>query len=196
MIKRKKMKKDEIENLETNNINHQEIEKDSIDNKDIEIAQEKEISEIDKVEEMGKKLEEMNDKFLRLYSDFENFRKRTAKEKIDMIKFASEDAIKDILPIVDDYERAIDDLSNQESIPETVKEGLVLIYNKFINFLTQKGVKPIEAKGEKFNENFHEAVTQFPETDENKKGYVIDVLVKGYTMYDKVIRYSKVVVAI
>jgi len=145
---------------------------------------------------MKHKLAEMNDKFLRLYSDFENFRKRTSKEKLEMIQFASVETIKDILPIVDDYERAIDDLNKQENIPETSKEGLQLVYTKLITLLTQKGVKPIEAKGEKFDENLHEAVTQFPASDESQKGCVIEEVSKGYTMFDKVIRFSKVIVAI
>ena len=194
MIKRKKMKKEELENQDKENIANKDNEIQTIENE--ESQQNTDLSEIEKIEQLGQKLEEMNEKFLRLYSDFENFRKRTAKEKIEMIKFASEDTIKDILPIVDDYERAIENLNNQEDVPETVKEGIQLIYNKFINLLTQKGVKPIQAKGELFNENLHEAVSQFPAVEENQKGYVVDVLIKGYTMYDKVIRYSKVLVAI
>ena len=186
MKKKNKMNKEEVENLDT--------EKELIE--DIESQPVEEETEIDKFEEMSRKLEEMNDKFLRLYSEFENYRKRTAKEKMEMIKFASEDAIKDLLPVVDDYERALEDLSNQENAPETVKEGIQLIYNKFISFLTQKGVKEIVAKGEVFDENLHEAISQFPAQDEAQKGCVVDVVLKGYTMYDKVIRYSKVVVAI
>ena len=186
MKKKNKMNKEEVENLDT--------EKELIE--DIESQPVEEETEIDKFEEMSRKLEEMNDKFLRLYSEFENYRKRTAKEKMEMIKFASEDAIKDLLPVVDDYERALEDLNNQENAPETVKEGIQLIYNKFISFLTQKGVKEIVAKGEMFDENLHEAISQFPAQEENQKGSVVDVVLKGYTMYDKVIRYSKVVVAI
>lgn len=194
MIKRKKMNKEELENQDKGNIANEENSSQPLKNDDSQ--QNTDLSEIEKIEQLGQKLEEMNEKFLRLYSDFENFRKRTAKEKIEMIKFASEDTIKDILPIVDDYERAIENLNNQEDVPETVKEGIQLIYNKFINLLTQKGVKPILAKGELFDENLHEAVSQFPAIDKSQKGYVADVLIKGYTMYDKVIRYSKVVVAI
>lgn len=186
MKKRNKMKKEETENLETENKEIEDI--------DSQIVEEQ--TEIDEFEEMARKLEEMNDKFLRLYSEFENYRKRTAKEKMEMIKFASEDAIKDLLPVVDDYERALEDLNNQENAPETVKEGIQLIYNKFLSFLTQKGVKEIVAKGEMFDENLHEAISQFPAQDETQKGCVVDVVLKGYTMYDKVIRYSKVVVAI
>lgn len=171
-----------------------EVEKQS--EKNIEDQATEEQSETDKLEELGQKLEEMNDKFLRLYSEFENYRKRTAKEKIEMIKFASQDAITDLLPVVDDYERALEDLDSQQDIPETVVEGIKLIYNKLNTYLTKKGVKEIEAKGEEFDENYHEAISQFPTQEENQKGNVVDVVLKGYTMHDKVIRYSKVVVAI
>ena len=91
---------------------------------------------------------------------------------------------------------SIEDLNSQENVPETSKEGILLVYNKLMNFLTQKGIKPINAKGEMFDENHHEAVSQFPAENENQKGLVIEELLKGYTMFDKVIRFSKVVVAI
>lgn len=179
------------------NVEKEETPEQNLENKESkEEESEKTDKEIDKLEEMEQKLAEMNDKFLRLYSDFENFRKRTSKEKLEMIQFASVETIKDILPIVDDYERAIDDLNKQDNIPETSKEGLQLVYTKLITFLTQKGVKPIEAKGEKFDENLHEAITQFPASDESQKGLVIEEVSKGYTMFDKVIRFSKVIVAI
>lgn len=139
---------------------------------------------------------ELNDKYLRLYSDFENFRKRTVKERLDLIQSASESVIKDLLDVVDDYERALNDLTKREDINAQTKEGFTLIYNKFINVLTQRGLKPIEAVGKKFDENIHEAVTQFPATDKKQKGIVIDEIAKGYYLYDKVIRYSKVVVAV
>lgn len=152
-------------------------------------------SEKDKVQELGEKLAELNDKYLRLYSEFENYRKRTNQEKADLIKYGSEDTIKAILPIVDDYERAIQAFGENED-NTALKEGVVLIYNKLMTTLQQKGLKAIEAKGEKFDENLHEAVAQFPASDDEQKGKVIDEVVKGYYLNDKVIRYSKVVVAI
>ena len=152
-------------------------------------------SEKDKVQELGEKLAELNDKYLRLYSEFENYRKRTNQEKADLIKYGSEDTIKAILPIVDDYERAIQAFGDNED-NAALKEGVVLIYNKLMTTLQQKGLKAIEAKGEKFDENLHEAVAQFPASDDEQKGKVIDEVVKGYYLNDKVIRYSKVVVAI
>ncbi len=187
----KKIENESMENIEEDvNVTNQATKEDN------ETKQSDSNSEIDKLEDMGRKLEEMNDKYLRLYSDFENFRKRTSKEKIEIIQFASEETIKGLLPIVDDYERAIDDLDSQEAIPETSKEGIVLVYNKLMTFLTQKGVKTIDAKGELFDENIHEAVSQFPAQDDNQKGKVVEEVLKGYTMFDKVIRFSKVVVAV
>lgn len=184
MSKEKKSNQDNIEKeTEINEQDSQNIEKDL------------ESESTEKVEDLGQKLIEMNDKYLRLYSDFENYRKRTSKEKLDMIKYASEDTIKDLLPIIDDYERAMEDIDNQD-ISDTTKEGLRLIYSKLMNTLTQKGVKPINAKGELFDENIHEAVTQMPAQCSEDKGRVIDEITKGYYMFDKVIRFSKVVVAI
>ena len=195
MIKRKK-KMDKINNETMDNLNEDTATAETNPNEDINFPENDSNAETNKLEEMGKKLEEMNDKYLRLYSDFENFRKRTSKERVEMIQYASEETIKGLLTIVDDYERAIEDLNIQENVPQTSKEGILLVYNKLMNFLTQKGIKPINAKGEMFDENLHEAVSQFPAENENQKGLVIEELLKGYTMFDKVIRFSKVVVAI
>ena len=195
MIKRKK-KMDKINNETMDNLNEDTATAETDPNEDIKVTENDSNSETNKLEEMGKKLEEINDKYLRLYSDFENFRKRTSKERVEMIQYASEETIKGLLTIVDDYERAIEDLNSQENVPQTSKEGILLVYNKLMNFLTQKGVKTINAKGEMFDENLHEAVSQFPAENGSQKGLVIEELLKGYTMFDKVIRFSKVVVAI
>lgn len=146
----------------------------------------------DKVQELGEKLAEMNDKYLRLYSEYENYRKRTTGEKADLILSGGKDVIKSILTVIDDMERALQTMADGDQH----KEGVQLIYNKLISILQQKGLKPIEAKGAKFDENLHEAVTQFPAADETQKGTVIDVVEKGYYLNDKVLRYAKVVVAI
>lgn len=146
----------------------------------------------EKLQELGEKLAETNDKYVRLYSEYENYRKRTTTEKAELIINGSKDTIKAILPVVDDLERALQAMSDEES----AKEGVQLIYNKLMNILGQKGLKPIEAKGEKFDESLHEAVTQFPAADEEQKGKVVDVVEKGYYLNDKVLRYAKVVVAI
>lgn len=144
----------------------------------------------EKLQELGEKLAEMNDKYLRLYSEYENYRKRTNAEKADLIINGSKDAIKAILPVIDDLERAL-----QAMTDENAKEGVTMIYNKLINTLQQKGLKPMEAKGQKFDENLHEAVTQIPAPTPEQKGTVLDVVEKGYFLNDKVLRYAKVVYA-
>lgn len=170
------------------------------DNTKTEKEEEKKEKRQDKkqtIEELGEKLVEINDKYLRLYSEFENYRKRTNKERLDLIQNASEETIKDLLPIIDDYERALNALSKDEDDKsKKTKEGLILIYNKFMNVLEKRGLKAINAKGEKFDENIHEAVTQFPAPKEEDKGKVLEEVTKGYYLNNKVIRYSKVVVAI
>ncbi len=145
-----------------------------------------------KVQELGQKLIEANDKYVRIYSEYENYRKRTTMEKADLILNGAKDTIKAILPVVDDLERALAHMSDDDAS----KEGVQLIYNKLMKTLAQKGLKPIEAKDQKFDENLHEAVTQFPATDESQKGMVVDVVEKGYYLNGKVLRYAKVVVAI
>ena len=148
---------------------------------------ENEPQETDKVQELGEKLAELNDKYLRLYSEYENYRKRTTQEKADLMLNGSRDMIKAILPVIDDFERALTALGDEE--------GVLLIYNKMMKILGQKGLKAMESKGEKFDENLHEAVTQVPAPAEDQKGLVIDVVEKGYYLNDKVLRYAKVVVA-
>ena len=146
-----------------------------------------EAMEADKVQELGEMLSELNDKYLRLYSEYENYRKRTNQEKADLLLNGGRDTIKAILPVIDDFERALSAIGNDE--------GILLIYNKMIKILEQKGLKAMDAKGEKFDENLHEAVTQIPAVDANQKGVVVDVVEKGYFLNDKVLRYAKVVVA-
>ena len=146
----------------------------------------------EKLQEMGEKLAEAQDKYVRLYSEYENYRKRTNMEKADLIINGSKDMIKAVLPVVDDMERALSAMADEDA----AKEGVQLIFNKLMNILSQKGLKPIDAKGQKFDENLHEAVTQFPAAEEGQKGTVVDVVEKGYYLNDKVLRYAKVVVAV
>lgn len=137
-------------------------------------------------------LQESKEKYLRLYADFENFRRRTAKEKLELIQNASESLIKDILPIVDDFERAIKSF-DQTTDTETIKAGVELIYHKLVKLLESKGVTPIESLGQDFDVEKHECITQF-DAGEKNKGKVIDQVEKGYRQNDKVIRYAKVIV--
>lgn len=146
------------------------------------------------IEELKKQNQELNDKYLRLFSDFDNFRKRTMKERIELSKTASADIIEAILPVVDDLDRAYQ-AAGQNPDVEAIKEGLSLIQNKIHATLRQKGLEAIPALGAEFDTDYHEAITHIPAPDPKDKGKVIDEVQKGYTLNGKVIRYAKVVVA-
>ncbi|SHO64671.1 nucleotide exchange factor GrpE [Algoriphagus zhangzhouensis] len=136
---------------------------------------------------------EMKDKYLRLYSDFENFRKRNAKERLDLIKTASEGVLSDLIPVVDDFERAIKANENEENA-QKIREGNLLIFHKFMKVLENKGLTPMQDLiGQPFDADTQEAITQIPAPTEEMKGKVIDVVEKGYTLGDKVVRFAKVV---
>ena len=136
---------------------------------------------------------DFKDKYVRLYSEFENYRKRTAREKIDIITNASENVLKEIIPILDDFERAIANNENVEEI-STIKEGFELIHNKIFKTLTNQGLTPMDSIGKSFDPDIHEAITKIPATKNKMKGKVMDVIEKGYTLNEKVIRFAKVVV--
>jgi len=143
---------------------------------------------------VSEKLAKLNDSYLRLMAEYDNYRKRTIKEKADLIKTGGEKAFTGLLPVIDDFERAIKTIETTTDL-SAVKEGILLIYNKFISYLKQNGVNPIESLGQVFDPEFNEAVATFPATDEEQKGKIIDSIQTGYTLYDKVIRHAKVVVA-
>lgn len=145
------------------------------------------------IEKLNAEKAELNDRFLRLFSEFDNYKKRVSKEKLDLISTASEKVIVSILPIIDDFERAITANEKADNI-DSIKEGFNLIYNKLLQMMKHFDVEEIQAKGEEFNTDYHEAVTHFPAQNEEDKGKVIDVTEKGYKLKDKVIRYAKVVV--
>ncbi len=145
------------------------------------------------IEKLNAEKAELNDRFLRLFSEFDNYKKRVSKEKLDLISTASEKVIVSILPIIDDFERAITANEKADNI-DSIKEGFNLIYNKLLQMMKRFDVEEIQAKGKEFNTDYHEAVTHFPAQNEEDKGKVIDVTEKGYKLKDKVIRYAKVVV--
>lgn len=147
----------------------------------------------DKGDDLQKKYDELNDRYLRLMAEFDNYRKRTLKEKMDLTKYAEEDVLKGILPVVDNMERAIKSLESATDV-NAVKEGIDLIYKKFMEFLEKRGIKEIEALNKELDTDLHEAVTKFAAPSEDLKGKIIDVIEKGYYLHDKVIRYAKVVV--
>lgn len=152
-----------------------------------------EITAEEKVEKLEQQLKEQKDKYLRLFADFDNFKKRTAKERLDLLNTAGKDTILSVLPILDDFERAIMGAESAKDV-ESVKEGMLLIKNKMFGILEQKGLKAMESVGESFDAEIHEAITEIPAPNEEMKGKVIDQIEKGYYLNDKIIRYAKVVV--
>ena len=147
----------------------------------------------EEIEELRYKMSEINDKYLRLSAEFDNYRKRTLKEKTDLMKTAGGDVLSDLLPVMDDFERALQSMEKAEDV-QAVKDGVTLIYNKFKDFIKSKGVVEIDALNQDFDTDIHEALTKIPAPDEKLKGKVVDVIQKGYKIEDKVIRYAKVVV--
>ena len=140
------------------------------------------------------KAAEMNDKYLRLYSEFDNYRKRTIKEKADIIKTAGEDVFKALLPVIDDFDRAVKANEKIDDI-QSIKEGLILIHNKLKNTIQQKGLTAFECTVTPFDADVMEAITHIPATDDSQKGMVVDEVEKGYKLGDKVIRFAKVIIA-
>lgn len=147
----------------------------------------------DELAALQEKYNELNDSYLRLHAEFDNFRKRTIKEKADLIKSGGERVLLDIISLVDDFDRALGSLHEAED-KEAILEGMDLIYSKFILFLRQHGVKEVEAIGQPFDPDKFEAVATIPAQDESQQGMVIDCIQKGYEMHDKVIRFPKVIV--
>ena len=175
------MKADENEINDQQDQENVQQETESINEKDAEIT------------ELKAKVAELNDKYTRLYSEFDNFRKRTAKEKKEIMDAGGEDVFKSLLPVVDDFERAIK--SNAESTDvKSINDGVHLIFNKFKSTLSQKGLSEMKSIGETFNPDIHEAITNIPAPADDMKGKVVDELEKGYTLNGKIIRFAKVVI--
>lgn len=147
----------------------------------------------DKIAALQAELEKSQKEYLFLMAEFDNYRKRTVKEKAELIKNGGEKAMLGLLPVIDDFERAIDAIDKSSDM-EGLKEGVDLIYNKFMKYLESQQVKPMESTGTDFDADIYEAVTTFPAPDESMKGKVIDTVRKGYTINEKVLRHAKVVV--
>lgn len=149
--------------------------------------------ELSREEQLEKELADMKDKYTRLFAEFDNFRKRTAKERIQLMKNASADVIRELLPILDDLNRA--KAANEDSDDaKSIKEGYDLIQQKFFRSLEAQGLKPMDSKGKPFDTEYHEAITNIPAPSEDLKGKVVDVVESGYFLNDMVLRYAKVVV--
>lgn len=183
--KKKEEVKDSVEEKEQ--LNDQQ-------NENAEIQEEElSVEELSVEDQLRAELDESKDKHLRLYSEFENFRRRTAKEKLELVGTANERLLESLLPVLDDFERADKSFDEKMDI-KTMKEGIDLIFNKFKNALDQKGVKKMDVdKGSDFDPEFHEAITQIPAPEKSLKGKVVDVIENGYLLSDKVIRFAKVV---
>jgi molecular chaperone GrpE len=174
---------------------------DTAANKEAEIQEENmnetetaEATEAAQTEGAAAELAELKDKYIRLMAEFENFRRRTAKERIDFAKTANQDLMEDLLPVIDDMERARQSIEATRDVDALV-QGLELVFHKFKHVTQQKGLKPIEIKpGDNFDSDFHEAVTQIPAPSEELKGKIVDVIEKGYILNDKVIRFAKVII--
>jgi len=145
------------------------------------------------IEELKAEIAESKDKHLRLFAEFENFKKRNMRERLDLLKTAGQDTINKILPVLDDFDRAKKS-AEDESTSEQLSEGVLMVYNKLYSVMANMGVKPMESTGEVFDPEVHEAITEIPAPSEDMKGKIIDTIEKGYHMNDKIIRFAKVVV--
>jgi molecular chaperone GrpE len=161
--------------------------------KEVKAEKEEVKKELKKEKSDKEVIAELNDKYLRLAAEFDNYRRRTLKEKMELSKTAGEDILVNILPVMDDFERGLSNIDKAKDI-KAVKDGIQLIYNKFGEFLKQRGVKEIEAKEKEFDTDLHEAITKIPAPNAKLKGKVVDVIEKGYYLNEKIIRFSKVVI--
>jgi len=175
--------------MENTNEVEKEMEKNGAVTEESPVSEAQPVNEVKKLQD---EVAEAKDKYIRLYSEFENFRRRTAKEKLDLIQSANENLLKNLLPVLDDFERAekaFKDVNSKEA------EGFLLIYNKYKKIMEQSGAKVLDLKvGDDFNADTQEAITQVPAPNEELKGKIVDVVEKGYLLNDKVIRFAKVVV--
>jgi len=184
-----KVNENHSENNESTQENHSP-EKDEIQEEDL-ISEENNAENTE--ENWHEKYLEWHDKYIRLHAEFDNYRKRTAKERIELVATANAGILKDLIPVLDDFERAISSNESASEI-ESVKEGFLLIYNKYKGILESKGLKPMHSKGEVFDSELHEAIANIPAESDEMKGKIIDDVEKGYTLHDKVVRFAKVVV--
>ncbi|GAB1403615.1 MAG: nucleotide exchange factor GrpE [Lentimicrobiaceae bacterium] len=175
----------------TDNMANKSMEKDMFTGNASSVNEESDLGP--EVDDRQQKVDELNDKYLRLYSEFDNYRRRVSKEKLEIAKTAGEDVISSLLPVIDDFDRAIV-LFDEDAQTDPVKQGIVLIYNKLRTILNQKGLSEIQAIGADFDTDFHEAVAHIPAPEAGQKGKVIDITQKGYLLNGKVIRFAKVVV--
>ena len=164
-----------------------------VQNEDLNQINEEQQAEETKETSPENQINELNDKYLRLYSEFDNYRKRTSKERLELFKTAGQDILTDLLPVLDDFERAMQNMESSDDA-EAIQTGINLIYNKFKNILENKGLKHFKSIENDFDPEVHEAITKIPAPSKKLKGKVVDEIEKGYMLNDKVIRFAKVVV--
>jgi molecular chaperone GrpE len=187
------------EERETSSVKDESMKKkggSALDNDKESLQEEKEKLQgesMQEVEKLEAQLKEKEEKYLRLAAEFDNYRKRTLREKAELTRYIAGDIISDMLPVIDDLDRAIDSVNSAKDL-ESMQKGIKLIYDKFGEFLKQKGVKEIQAMGSDFDTDLHEAITKITAPSKKEKGKIVDVIQKGYLLHDKVIRYAKVVI--
>ncbi len=165
--------------------------------KDKNIPKSKKVHKHDhkEIEKLNIEIAELKEKYLRIYSEFDNYRRRTAKEKLELISTANEDLMIELLPVIDDFERALKAMEENHTECNSIKEGILLIFNKLKKVTEKKGLKLMESKpGDSFDTEIHEAISQIPAPDEKFKGKIVDTIERGYYLNDKVIRFAKVVI--
>jgi molecular chaperone GrpE len=188
-----KLNKEDLEAKEAVTPENETVEEVIATEEKVEVLKTEEEKKADEIEELRNQLNETNDKYMRLSAEFDNYRKRTLKEKMELTKSAGEKILLNVLPVMDNFERALKSADESNNI-KGVKEGIHLIYTNFKDFMIQQGVKEIEAKNLTFDTDLHEAITKIPAPSKKMKGKVVDCIEKGYFLNDKVIRFSKVVV--
>jgi molecular chaperone GrpE len=192
--KSEKIDKEQDKNLEQEDkVNGEEFQEQTEQHPEEEVKEEEEAEEEKKEPTAEEKLAELQDRYLRLSAEYDNFRKRTLKEKIELQRSANEGLLSALLSVADDFDRALQSVEDAKDV-EAVKEGLNLISGKFSGFLQQQGVKEIEAEKKEFDTDLHEAITKIPAPSKKMKGKVVDVIQKGYFLNEKVLRYAKVVI--
>lgn len=188
----KKKNNDKEENI-MNTENTSENTAENVENTDASTNETEQAPELSAEEKLQAEVQQLNDKYLRLYAEFDNYKRRTQKERVELLQTAGKDVIVSLLPVLDDFDRALKAMETAADVAP-VKEGILLVSHKLKNTLAQKGLKDVESINQPFNTDFHEAITNIPAPTEELKGKVIDEVEKGYTLNDNVIRFAKVVV--
>ncbi len=188
----KKKNNDKEENI-MNPENTSENTTENVENTDAPAIETEQAPELSAEEKLQAEVQQLNDKYLRLYAEFDNYKRRTQKERVELLQTAGKDVIVSLLPVLDDFNRALKAMETATEVAP-VKEGILLVSTKLKNTLAQKGLKDVESINQPFNTDFHEAITNIPAPSEDLKGKVIDEVEKGYTLNDNVIRFAKVVV--